>query len=212
MIKKTIALITVLCIASCSFKQKDTHDPKMLTHHILGLEDNEFIGFGGSFIISKTGLIGIEESSSFPIFYEIQMVDNKNIMSRFINRGQGPNDLLMPFNIQFLSEGTIGVYDIMNRSYYNVPYFQNNYSGVVNIEKCMSFNNRPYRVLKTAYDQYLALSADNGLFALFDSDGSMVNTFFEYPYRDTNERRCATRSFAYQGTLTVNPSKNKLVY
>ena len=204
--KNLIALIITLSIVSCYPKQEK--NSIVLSHYTIEFKE-EFIGNGGFLIICKNGIIGFEESQSLPAFYYIE---NNSALSRFINHGQGPNEVLLPFNIQYLSEDTIGVYDIMNMSYYNVPILRN--GDFANIRKCINFDTRFYRVIKTAYQQYIALSGGNELFSLLDSDGQLVNTFFEYPYKDKNEKNIdnSIRALAYQGTIATNLSATKYVY
>lgn len=204
-------IISVFSISSCSVKQKEEREERVLTHDVIEFKDDEFIGYGGFLIACRNGLAGLEEAASFPAFYYVKDAGDGYVLSRFVNRGQGPNDILVPFNMQYLNEDTIGAYDHMNMSYYNVPVPKDNES--VNIKR-VRFDKRFYRIIKTAYNQYVALSGEDGLFVLLDSDGKTVNTFFEYPYKDGNEKSVGNsiRALAYQGSLVTNPSATKCVY
>jgi hypothetical protein len=206
-----ILLVVISGFASCHLEQKDKGANKVLAHHTVELND-EFIGRGGFLLGCKNGLIGLEESASFPAFYQVKNIKGDYILSRFVNRGQGPDEVLHPLNLQYINEDTMGVYDFMNMSYYHVPVLRNN--GSIHIRKCASFDTRYYRVMKTAYEQYIALSATDGLFSLLDAGGKRMDTFFEYPYKNKDEKNIANsiRALAYQGTMATSPDATKCVY
>jgi hypothetical protein len=206
-----LSTVIMLSITSCHTKQRQESSGKILTHNSIELKD-EFIGNGGFILACKNGLVGFEESSSFLAFYHIKNTESAYVLSRFVNRGQGPNDVLYPLNIQYLNEDTIGVYDIMNMSYYHVPFLKENDS--VHIRRSVHFDTRYYRVVKTAYNKYLALSVEDGLFSLLDSDGKLIDKFFEYPYKDENEKSIhnSIRALAYQGTIATSLDAKKCVY
>ncbi|MDR3250973.1 MAG: TolB-like 6-bladed beta-propeller domain-containing protein [Tannerella sp.] len=72
----------------------------------------------------------------------------------------------------------------------------------------------PFKMIKTAYGQYLGLASDKGFLTLRDQTGKEIANFFEYPYRDSDDwaRKTRMRAIAYQGILATNPQKTKLVY
>jgi hypothetical protein len=78
----------------------------------------------------------------------------------------------------------------------------------------VTFESHPFQVIKTAYDQYVGLSTNEGLLILTDSTGKEYTTFFEYPCRDKNEQAIEnhTRAMAYQGIFAANPQKTRCVY
>jgi hypothetical protein len=204
--------ILILGVTSCHFNSKEKSHAKVLTHNAIKLQD-EYIGNGGFLLVCKDGLVGLEESSSLPVFYYMKNSTDVHVLSRFLNRGQGPNEVLYPINIQYINEDTIGMYDIMNMSYYNIPILKENDS-IIHIKKTVSFDTRYYRAVRTSYNQYIALSAEDGLFSLLDADGKRIDKFFDYPYKDRDERNIdnAIRALAYQGTIVTNPHATKCVY
>ncbi len=209
---KQITILTIVfCITACSTKNKENQKNKILSHTKIGLKDG-FIGNGGFLLICKNKVIGFEESALLPAFYRVEKDKNNFNLSRFVNRGQGPDEVLRPFNIQYQNEDTIGVYDIMNMSYYSIPITSNNDS--IEIRKHINFNKRYFRVIKTAYRQYLALSNEDNLFELLNSDAQIIKTSFQYPYKNENEKTLqnSIRSIAYQGTLATNPNATRCVF
>jgi hypothetical protein len=209
--KYLIIVIVISCVIACNSGQEQGRHSKVLTHRTIDLKD-EIIGKGGFLIACKEGIAGLEESPSFPAFYYVNMSGGEYFLSRFVNRGQSSGDVLYPFNMQYLSEDTLGVYDIMNMSYYHVPVTED--SDSVNIRKCVRFEARYYRVIRTVHNQYIGLSMDEGLLVLSDADGNPAGRFFEYPYRDGDEKRTGNsiRALAYQGSLMASPDATKCVY
>jgi hypothetical protein len=208
--KYLIAISMIVCVTACnSGKGQGQGGGEVLTHRAIDLKD-EMIGRGGFLVACREGVAGFEESPSFPAFYYVKMSGGEYHLSRFVNRGQSSGDVLYPFNVQYLSEDTLGVYDIMNMSYYHVPIAKDNDS--VSIRKCVRFETRYYRAVRAAHNRYVGLSMDEGL--LSDADGHPVGRFFEYPAGDGDEKRInnSVRAHAYQGSLAASPDATKCVY
>lgn len=115
----------------------------------------------------------------------------------------------MPYSIQFTDQ-FVGVFDAQTKTYseFAVP----NEEEMPRTEKEIRFQAMSSRIIKTSFGQYISLSLNEHMFELMDSAGSTINTFFEYPYQNGNERKVRFRAYAYQGTLATNPSKTKFVY
>lgn len=209
MIYICILIIAFNCTC-CTFTKNTEKSSETLVHHNIDIK-NEMIWKGGFILASKNGLIGFEESQSLPAFYYFNNND-KDSLFRFINKGQGPNEVLHPMNLQYINEDTLGVFDIMNMSYYHIPIEKN--MEFINLNERVHFENRFYHILKTAQNQYIGLSGENHLFVLLDSKGKIIKSFFEYPYKDKNEREInnSIRSLAYQGSIMANPSSTKCIY
>lgn len=203
-------LIIIFNFTCCKFETNTKEQNEMLVHHTINIKD-EMIGNGGFILANQNGLIGFEESQSFPAFYYLNS-KNDNSLFRFVDKGQGPDEVLYPMNLQYINEHTFGVFDIINMSYYHIPIEKNKNS--IDLSKRVRFDNRFYRVVKTAYNQYLGLSGESNLFVLLDSKGRSIKSFFEYPYKDKDEKKIdnSIRSLAYQGSLTTNPSSTKCIY
>jgi hypothetical protein len=54
----------------------------------------------------------------------------------------------------------------------------------------------------------------NGMFTLIGSAGTGIASFFEYPYRDSEEHALShtVRAMAYQGHIVINPAGDKCAY
>jgi hypothetical protein len=211
---KHFILFIIVCIGIISCKQKPhtENDNKILTHHAVKF-DNDFIGRGGFLVALKDGVVGFEESASMTAaFYRVKKQGDAHVLTRFIGRGQGPNEVLRPFNIQYLSEDSIGVYDVARMTYYSFSVSKNPDS--VELKSNIRFEELHHRAIRTASNRYVILSAQVGMLSLLNNDGTLNATFFEYPYKDDVEKNVPNniRASAYQGALEANPDATKCVY
>jgi hypothetical protein len=196
---------------SCSTPEKKPSANPVLYHTNAGLNE-EYIGGGGAIIAYNNGIIGIEESGPLPPFFLLSTNGKTPTYMHFGNRGQGPEEFIHPYPIQYLDENTFGVYDLMLKMYKEVTVpteaAPSRTTGQITLE------SRPFSAIKTAYNQYAGLSTKEGLFVLTDSTGKEIHTFFEYPYRNNDEHAVKNhlRGMAYQGTIAANPQKTKCVY
>jgi hypothetical protein len=87
--------------------------------------------------------------------------------------------------------------------------------------ECRKSNKRSFtsdvnfRIIKTGYNQYIGLGASpDGMFLLYDSLGNKINSFFEFPCKNTDEQNIKNqlRAMAYQGNIVTNPSGTKFAY
>ena len=181
----------------------------ILNHQTIDIGEN-IIGYGGFLAISHNVMVGLEMASSMPPFFCLKFDELSNSFYYFGSKGRGPNEFLMPYSVQFVNNQTIGVFDVSLNTYFefSIP----NENEELNISKMLKFQTPVFRMIKTAYNQYVGLSLYDGMFLLTDSTGTTINTFFEYPYKDSNERAFVNRSNAYQGVIAANPSKTKFVY
>ncbi|MDR1202029.1 MAG: TolB-like 6-bladed beta-propeller domain-containing protein [Tannerellaceae bacterium] len=212
MMKKTVFFLLTLCCLSCH-TDKNKGDNQILLHSILYLND-EYIGRGGAIIAYKGGIVGIEEAGSLAPFFNIDIQGENHILTHFGNRGQGPEDFIRPYPIQYINEDVFGAYDITSKTYKEITIPKGSVGESAHITSHVTFESRPFQVIKTAYGQYAGLSANEGLIILIDSVGEKHAAFFEYPYRDKDEQDIENnlRAMAYQGIFAANPSKTKCVY
>lgn len=209
---KQISILSflILHIFSCS-SPKDEEHHIVLKHNPIHSEEL-LIGHGGFLIPYKEMIIGMEGSPSLAPFYCLKPNETPLKFYHFGNRGQGPNDFLHPFSFQLINDDLVGVVDMSANMYLEFRIPKEN--DEIEIIKRIKFDTTPFRMIKTAFDQHIGLSMQEGLFILVDSTGKAIKSFFEYPYRNKEERQLDNkhRAFAYQGSLSANPSKTKCVY
>jgi hypothetical protein len=203
----------ILFIFALSCRQKNTESLEMLYHS--SLNEDLFIGRGGYMVWNENShrIIGIDDVGEF-CFYSINTDSSHYSLCNFGGKGQGPNDFLMPFSIQYIDKNTVGSFDVYLKNFSEFTISpdcsQFKKSKVTSFISALSFS-----VIKTKYNQYIGIGPyKNEMFALFDSIGNKVNSFFEYPYRDSREKKIKnrSRSMAYQGKMVSNPEGTKFVY
>lgn len=206
--KYYVSLIQVILLfASCS-NQKKT-EPLLLNHQTIDIGD-DFIGYGGFLAFSPDAIVGIDYAPSMQPFFCLKQNESPQTLFYFGGKGRGPNEFVMPYSIQHIDRQLIGIFDVTTMTYYESPIPCENDEIVIN--KSVKIHSQVSRIIKTSFNQYIGLAFDERMFSLMDSTGILVSSFFEYPYRDNKERKMADRSSAYQGTLSINPSKNRFVY
>jgi hypothetical protein len=200
-------ITALLSVISCGDKEESG---KIELFHSNIRLDTEYVGKGGDIISYKEGIIGIEEANLLAPLYKVDTVENK--LTTFGVRGQGPDDFFHPYPLQYISEDKFGVYDMFLNTYKEV--LMPGSDETVRIASSVKMETRPYRAIKTAYNQYLGLSGTEGLFSLMDETGKEIGVFFEYPYKDENEHSIKNhiRATAYQGILSSDPDGTKCVY
>ena len=196
-------------LCSCS-NQKQAKSISILQHQTIDLGEN-FIGYGGFLAFNQGVVIGLDLARTMQPFFRLKPNDPSQPLFYFGNRGQGPNDFLVPLSIQYINNQTAGTLDIMSNTYteFSIP----NESEELKVIKKMTFQTSLNQIIKTAFNQYVGLlGVSDEMFLLTDSSGIPIKSFFEYPYQNNDERQLPKRSHAYQGTLAANPSKSKFVY
>jgi hypothetical protein len=188
----------------------------LLKHHKIDTGE-DFIGNGGLLAVCEDTIIGMDlsQGSSIPPFYCLRSDNKSPSFYHFGSKGQGPNEFLDPYSLQRIGNNVLGVNDVRSRMYceFSIPPKGEE----IKIDKRVKFDVLfSPRAIKTAFNQYVLLvGAGESMFLLADSTGKTVDTFFEYPYRNTDERERYSnrvRFFAYQGSLAANPSRTRFAY
>jgi hypothetical protein len=171
-----------------------------------------WIGKGGFMIATAQHLIGLEYGGD-GFFYRWN-IDQLDEFHRFGEKGQGPDEFLRPHALQYLSDSLMGCYDLFAGTFHEIvlpPHPERIKT------KTVSF--RPERradfVVKTYCNQYIGIgSYPENMYMLFDSSGYKIKSFFEFPFRDAEEKSIENpfRAMAYQGKIAVNPSGTKFAY
>jgi hypothetical protein len=207
---KNIFIILLLLLAGCTNKEKRIVPVEDLFHKSI-TNRNYFIGSVGPIILVDSYIIGLEYSLD-TCFYYLGL--ENDVFKRFGNRGQGPDEYVYPDLIEYVNDTVLGVYDMMKREYIelSIPFPSVNHSGKI---KTISFEEPSFSMQSVCFNRYIGTGPyENGMFKLYDSTGKMTNHFYEFPYRDNDERNLSNRfrSMAYQGHITLNPQKNKMAY
>jgi len=208
--KITFYISAFLLLLGCTVLVREkAENAQPLSHTTLQL-DEEFITQGGMIVAFDDGIVGVEESGSLLPFFFIGQ--DGVTCGHFGNRGQGPEDFIRPYPIQYIREGVLGVYDLMFKSFREIEVHKNDFNAQVLNTVTLSVPS--LTVVKTFNNQFVGLAVDKRFLVLMDADGEEIGSFFEYPYQNENERKNDNqfRALAYQGMLVANPQKTKCVY
>jgi WD40 repeat protein len=170
------------------------------------------LGTGGYMTATNDGhIVGLDYGGDF--FFFRQNTDRPELLYRFGKKGQGPDEFIHPFSLQYLNDSLIACYDMSSRQFSEITL--NPHSTRLKVNTLSFTSDMNFRILKTAYGQYAGLGAyPEGMFKLYDSRGNAVGQFFEYPYRDADEKsiKNPVRAMACQGKIGASPSGTKFAY
>lgn len=214
--KYSMFLFALVLLCGCRSRER-TKTVSVLEQRPAVDMGGQYLGSGGFLAYCEGEVVGIEFKDHQPPFFRLTDggapdggAPAVSRFSYFGSRGRGPNEFLAPFSIQHIDGRTVGVLDAMTKKYHEFDIPSGN--ELPKITRTVEFRTLSSRLLKTAFDQYIALSFGERMFTLLDPDGTTAGTFFEYPYKDGGERKIASRAYAYQGSIAANPSKTKFVY
>ena len=196
-----------LALTACATSQKE-EPVTVLAHQTVEIK-NDYIGMAIQLLIVGDRLYGADMLTDTCLF----CIDlTKNEMYRFGAKGQGANDFVMPYSLQYLDENRIGVYDMPTRKYCEVDLK----SGYKVIKRSPQLMGRATFAAHCLPDgRYLGIgSYENSMFTLYNTTGTAQKEFYEYPYKNKEDKSIKNhlRAMAYQGKFCSNPSKNKFVY
>lgn len=194
----------------CQDKKQEEVETINLTHKTVSLK-NDYIGKPGRIIFIDEKIVGIETALDSCFF----MINLKNdSLYRFGNRGQAPSEFLFPYTLQYLDKKHFGVFDI----------YKNNYSlfciaDEIHLEKQYNIMNNnlfgSFDLKKVGKNCLLGFgSYPKEMFLLMDTLGHSKNSYFEFPYRDKDEKSIKNnlRGMAYQCALASNTANNRLAF
>ena len=205
-----VLFFTVLMV-NC--QQNENESFEMLYHS--DVTDDLFIGRGGNMVyLNNNQIVGMDNVAQ-TCFYLLNTDSDNYSLCNFGNKGQGPKEFITPFSLQYINESTVGCYDVTLKRFYELSISQNCPQFDILSTTTFLFDWN-FKVIKTAYNNILGIGPyENEMFILFDSDGEKINSFFEFPYKDTDEKRMNKnkgRAMAYQGNISANPNKTKFIY
>lgn len=205
--KKELYFVFLLALTACGTQSKQEPDA-VLAHQTVEIK-NGYLGRVGPLIATTDRLYGVDFMLD-TCLYCINPAENT--LQRFGTKGQGANEFLYPGSLQYVDENTIGVFDVRLRQYSEI----NCQSGFNLTMRSPKLGERlSFYAKKLPDGRYVGIGPyDDGMFTLFDTSGVAQKSFYEYPYRDEDEKaiKNVLRAMAYQGTFVSNPLKDKLAF
>ena len=209
-------LTVVFCGLSCTQDQPDSPFELFNCHQIVTLHQVDIpemlIGLPERMFHIDTMLYFLD--SYLPFF---KIIDLKKFqLKQFGSKGQGPNEFIMPFLEQHLDDGNILVLDINSVKLFEIDFHKTYITDSLCVTRILRYDRKEGagHMLKMNNNQYIAIGTfEKGMFAIFDDEGNLLRTIYEYPKHPTHDNvENRIKGMAYQGTLTTNPEKNKIVF
>jgi hypothetical protein len=158
-------------------------------------------------------LIAIDQANK----YILHIFDIKN--NKYINnlgsKGQGPNEFLYLSSLVNSTSHHFLAYDLLDNSLKKIN-IDSLLAGNVFYDKLITFNSiSNLSVFPTEYDNYIAFGLyDSNMFKLIGKDGGDLGYFLDFPVEKSKMNGIDNKNtaLAYQGILSINPDKNKMVY
>jgi hypothetical protein len=206
-----LSVFSAIFFCNCRSGGKEVSGVHQVVHSVYNMDDLT-IGYGGYMIATQDHhLVGLDYNDDF--FFFRQEVNHPELLYCFGKKGQGPDEFIHPFSLQYLNDDLIASYDMFSRQFSEITL---NPHAIRLKVKTLSFTSMMnFKIIKTAYGQYIGIGAyPDGMFQLYDSLGHEIKSFFEYPYRDADEKKIKNpvRAMAYQGKVSANLSGTKFAY
>lgn len=205
---KSICL-TILLLILLSCEEKSKTDTFSLTHDIV-LTDDNIIGKPLDLVIKDSLIIILDKTDNPFLIYDI--TNNEHIKS-FGNYGNGPLEFNSLYQITSINDQLL-TYDTNLNTLYSIDFgtpSHLNYK-VNKIWRKDTLVN--FFVLPAKNKQYISYgSYPDYMIKLLNNRGEIQESYFEYPYKDENERNIKPhlRSLAYRSNVINNPDGTKFV-
>ena len=202
----TLTLLMTILIGCTDASRKEAPVTIDLRHQEISLPD---LIIGGPRGMVKKGnyLIVLDWSTKY--FYHLIDLKNKEYKAKFIRKGQGPNELIDPWNIHSFDEKSPYYYSLQ-KGMHLIRFCFDTLTTQLSMEKYMKIDRSRSLVFDLA-PLSNELFVGNGIFddvmfKTYSPKDSSGLAFGEYPYKDFEEKRISNRqrAMAYQGNIKAN--------
>ncbi len=216
--KFTFLIVIVIGLTSCKNKEeslnKAFNETETLTHRACFINSDYLMGSAGKMLIIDSLLVTLDQNNNN--FFHFFHIEKEEYIGNYGTKGQGPDEFLQPFSLFYSSPKDFFSYDIFDNSLKKIKIDSLEH-GKIYYDKVISFNSiENSLVFPTKYGTYVGFGLyDSNMFKLIDSSGKDIGLFCEFPInKGTASKKIDNRNIAlaYQGTLTMNSEKDKLVY
>ncbi len=208
----------VMIIYSCNFKGmndlvlkefSEMENLKMKSTMIKSSEIGEIVDF----IVIDSFLISNEIFSNK--IFKLYDLRTGNLLSNFINKGKGPNEMLFPHLLNYYDSDCFTTFDSNSKEliYFSLNEIRNQNFQFPRKEK-IEFTTKKSFVTKSQLlnDSMLLCTGffEKGQYCLYNLNSKNNEYFLNYPYDEkhkieTNE----TKGLAFQGEISVKPDRKK---
>jgi hypothetical protein len=155
-------ILAGVLLLNCTPSEKKTIDCRL---NYSAVYDNELlIGQCVALVASSNHIIGVD-ARDFDKFFFVQNIADTSSFFHFGDKGQGRDEFIYPFSIQFVDDSSFFVYDWMSK---RINMINLNFeSGQSDITGQLLDEKLCFSVVSTAYDQYLGIGVfPDGMFVL----------------------------------------------
>jgi hypothetical protein len=159
-------------------------------------------------------IVCVDSLILFYDFYEgqaITVIDVKNNrpVRRFLNVGQGPDDVILPLKLS-VSGNRLNVFQMQNARCYEYEIKDIVDTAQTRISRKCQFDDRPANVVAISGGFAGIGMYEKGRYNLYDENGKTIGIAGKYPFRG-EKMEPVERFFVYQGVLCSSPDGNHFV-
>lgn len=216
---RTLCVFILVCIGiSCSIDSSRSvlSDFDKTINIDLNISPIESVELGELMdMVSFDSILIVNEVFKEKIF-KYFFVNNGHIVSNFINRGKGPNELMFPGLICALNDSIFSTYDANKKQlvYFNV---HNIIGSSYQFEKVIDTNLLDLIIFQSypLNDSLIIFTGifEDGKYCLFNSISGNTIIDVEFPIDEEHEEdNNYIKSMAHQGEIAIKPDKRKFVF
>lgn len=202
-----ILLLIPFFLFSCD--QRGNTGLNLLKHENVEIEDL-MIGYGRSIRQIDSFLVILDYKND--ALFHLVNVKRMKYKGAFGVKGDGPQEFIHPSDMAQYTSHSLCCYDLMKRTVSELKLYNDSifFNTIMKCDTLMNFN-----VVVTNNHAFIGVgSYQDSMFKIINEKGQVTKGYFTYPYKNKTEGKISAnvRAMAYQGTMEINPSQNKLVY
>lgn len=185
-----------------------------LVHHNSMNPSEYLMGAPVKMLLVDSILITLDYASES--FFHVFNIKRNEYLGNWGSKGQGPNEFLQPFSLTYLSPRNFLSYDLFDNSIKKISIDALK-KGEIIYDKALSFNSiSNLAILPVKDNNYVSFGMySSNMFKFLNTEGNEVGSFMDFPVEKKMDKKNIDNrnlAMAYQGTLAMNPSKDKFVY
>ena len=201
----TLILLMTIMVGCTDASRKKAPVTIDLRHQEISLPD---LIIGGPRGMVKKGnyLIVLDWSTKY--FYHLIDLKNKEYKAKFIRKGQGPNELIDPWNIHSLEDDSLSFYSF-DMAVGLIRLQLDTISGTIKMVKYgkKEKGSLVFDMVPLSDGLFICNGTfEDVMFKTYSPKDGFQLAFGEYPYKDSEEKRIPNdmRAMAYQGNIKSN--------
>ncbi len=210
-INRFFYILVLLLFISCHSRENKEVPECSLQHEVFEEESLTLGNIRMMALVSDSMLVLVNKQSD--ILFQVVDLKNKNLMD-FGNRGQGPDDFLLPTSLKGYSDNHFSLWDINRKRYSSVVFSLETSSVSFDHHFTSDDSFLHYEILPITGNHFVSSGIyENYRLLVLDEMGCIMKGVGNIPARDVREENISgnIRSEVYQGKMAVSPSGKKVV-